>query len=156
VLLDGEGRVAVVNVRKYGYYKIPGGGVEEGEGLEESAKREVLEEAGCECEIIGSLGRKETDVPGWDLHDVSDGFVAKVVGEKKPPHFDDYEEERGFSLEWHDSLDAAISTMGSNSVSDPDAAALQLRDLVYLKLAKEYLDNQVRRADIDFQEHSSL
>ncbi|MCL2869298.1 NUDIX domain-containing protein [Candidatus Saccharibacteria bacterium] len=143
VLLDDNGRVTVINVQKYGYYKVPGGGVEDGEDLRESAKREVLEEAGCDCEIIAELGRTETDIPGWELHDVSDGFVARVVGEKKPPHFDDYEAERGFSLEWYDSLDAAITKIEANRVSEPDVVALQFRDLGYLKLAKKYLEAQV-------------
>ena len=133
----------MINVQKYGYYKVPGGGVEDGEDLQTAAKREVLEEAGCDCEIIAELGRTETGIPGWELHDVSDGFVARAVGEKKPPHFDDYEAERGFSLEWYDSLDAAITKIEANHVPEPDAIALQSRDLAYLKLAKEYLEAQV-------------
>jgi len=140
VLLDDENRVAVINVGKYGYYKIPGGGVEDGEDLRKSAQREVLEEAGCDCEIIAELGRMETDIPGWDMHDVSDGFIARVVGEKKAPEFDDYEQERGFSLEWHENLADVIRMIeANNNVTDPDAAILQARDLAYLRLAAEYL-----------------
>ncbi len=145
VLLDTEDRVAIIKVGKYGYYKIPGGGVEDGEDLSESAKREVLEESGCDSEIIAELGRMETDILDWQLHDISDGFIGRVVGEKRPPKFDDYEQERGFSLEWHDSLDDAIRMIEANdNVVDPDAAILQARDLAYLKLAKKYLDSEKR------------
>lgn len=143
VLLDDEGKVAIINVGKFGYYKIPGGGIEEGEELVESARREVLEESGCDSEIIAELGRVETDIPGWGMHDVSDGFIGRVVGEKKSPKFDDYEAERGFSVEWHESLDEAIRMIEANDqAADSDAAILQARDLAFLKLARLHLEQQ--------------
>ena len=142
VLLDKNDRVAVINVRLHKYYKIPGGGVEDGEDLEPSAKREVLEESGCACEIIAQLGRIETDILEWEMHDVSDGFIARVIGEKKLPEFETHESDRGFCLEWHENLTSAIRTIKANVVSDPDAAALQFRDLEFLRLAEKYLDTE--------------
>lgn len=139
VLLDENRQIAIIYVKKLSYYKIPGGGVETGENLEMAVKREVLEEAGCDCEIITELGRTENDLLGWGMHDISDGFLARVVGEKGKTNYDDYETERGFSLEWCKDIDTAIAKIESNSVSDPDAAVLQTRDLGYIKRAKEYL-----------------
>ncbi len=139
VLLDDVGRVAIIHVGKFDYYKVPGGGIEAGEGLREAARREVREEAGCDCEIVAELGRVETDILGWNLHDVSDGFVARVVGEKQEPHYDDFELERGFSVEWHESLREAIALIENNRVSDADAARLQARDLAFLKLVAKKL-----------------
>ncbi len=81
VLLDKDDRVAIIHEGKHDYYKIPGGGIEGSDrDVFDSARREVCEESGCECEIITELGRIETDIPGWQLHDVSDGFVARVIG----------------------------------------------------------------------------
>ena len=144
VLLDEKNRVAIINVGKFGYFKIPGGGVEKDEKLTDSAKREVLEESGCDCEIIAELGQIETDIPGWQLHDISDGFIGRVIGKKRPPKFDNFEQERGFSIEWHDSLEEAIQMIESNNkVTDPDAAILQARDLAFLKLAAEYQKGKI-------------
>ncbi len=140
VLLDENNQIAILYVKKLGYYKIPGGGVEEGEDLELAAKREVLEEAGCDCGIIAELGRTENDLPGWDMRDISDGFLARTIGAKGEPHFEDHESERGFGLEWCESIEAAISKIESNVVTDPDAAVLQARDLGYIKKAKEFLE----------------
>lgn len=41
------------------YYVIPGGGVEQGENLEEAVKREVREEFSVDVDIIGYLGVDE-------------------------------------------------------------------------------------------------
>lgn len=138
VLLDGEGRVAIINVGDSEYYKIPGGSVEEGESFTEAVLREVREEAGCEAEVIAGLGRVETDILGWGFHDVSEGFIGRVVGEKGMPEYDDYEKERGFSVEWHD-LDGAIGMIEGNEVEDRDKKLLQARDLEFLKRGREFL-----------------
>lgn len=151
VVLDGEGKVAIITVgANLGtgggvgtaeYYKIPGGGVEEGEDILAAARREAREETGCETEVIGELGRIETDIAGWNLHDVSDGFLGRVVGEKKAPEFDDYERERGFSVGWYD-LDEAIVMIEGNEVMNEYKRVLQGRDLEFLKRAQEYLGAQ--------------
>ena len=139
VLLDEIGQVAIIYVTKSNYYKIPGGGVEEGEDFEAAALRETVEESGCNCEIIQTLGEIETDLPDWNLHDISHGFIARVVGEKSETNFDDYEQTRGFSLEWAPSLAQAIQTFESNNdVLEADAAKLQARDLAFLKRASDY------------------
>ena len=111
VLLDQDGRVAIINVTKHGYYKIPGGGVEEREEIRAAARREVLEEAGCDCAIVERLGQLETEVPVWGMLDISEGFIARVVGEKMQPKYEDWENERGFRIEWFNDLDSAIETI---------------------------------------------
>lgn len=88
VLFDQDGQVAIINVKRHGYYKIPGGGVEDGENLEVAALREVKEEAGCDCKIIAKLGKIETEIPIWQMLDISDGFIATVEGEKSKPNFE--------------------------------------------------------------------
>ena len=49
------------------YYVIPGGGIEDGETLEENVKRELSEELNVEIEIIGYLGTIEydTNIANW-------------------------------------------------------------------------------------------
>lgn len=111
VLFDEDGQVAIINVKRHGYYKIPGGGIENGEDIENAAKREVKEEAGCDCDIVKKLGRMETKVPVWQMLDISDGFIATIRGEKSQPSYEDWGKERGFEIEWFSDLDTAISTI---------------------------------------------
>ena len=41
-----DGKIAMMHSLKYDYYKLPGGGIEEGEQLEDTLIREVREESG--------------------------------------------------------------------------------------------------------------
>ena len=56
----GKLLVGLIRNQKYEDYMLPKGGVEEGESLEEAAKREVFEETGInKLNLISFLGKKE-------------------------------------------------------------------------------------------------
>ena len=55
VLKRGD-KIALLHVQKYGYHKLPGGGIDEGENPEEALHREVKEEIGSEIRIGVFLG----------------------------------------------------------------------------------------------------
>jgi len=137
VLLDSQDCVAIVHVRQNDYYKIPGGGVEDGEDIPTAARREAHEESGCDSEIIAELGSVETIFS--DRIDDSTGFLARIKGAKHAPNFDNYEQERGFEITWQPSLCVAIQIIEQHAVADDYARALQKRDLKFLKLAQDYL-----------------
>tara|TARA_Y100000310_G_scaffold340947_1_gene438461 strand:- start:1227 stop:1682 length:456 start_codon:yes stop_codon:yes gene_type:complete len=54
-------RVRNENGNKREYYVFPGGGVEEGEGLEDAIKREVFEELGIEIKPLKELYRLSSE-----------------------------------------------------------------------------------------------
>lgn len=43
------------------YYVVPGGGIEEGESLEEGVIRELKEELSVDVKVLGYLGKEESD-----------------------------------------------------------------------------------------------
>ncbi len=53
---DDEGRILMIRRTDNDLYSIPGGQLELGETLAEAAVREVCEETGIECEVIGVIG----------------------------------------------------------------------------------------------------
>ncbi len=56
IVLNEKGEIALVKSFKYGYTQIPGGGLEDGETIEEALRRETTEEIGYNIKIIKPLG----------------------------------------------------------------------------------------------------
>jgi len=56
ILFDKNNKIAILEVSKYGFHKIPGGGFKEGEDIKSAFRREVAEETGCKIEIGKPIG----------------------------------------------------------------------------------------------------
>lgn len=52
IVLDENNMIALLHVSRDGYYKLPGGGIEDSEDPVDALKRECREEIGCEIEVI--------------------------------------------------------------------------------------------------------
>ncbi len=56
IILDDSGRILLEKRRDNGMWGLPGGGIEPGESVCETALREVKEETGLDIEITGLVG----------------------------------------------------------------------------------------------------
>lgn len=99
ILLNGKGEMALLHKAKKNEYKLIGGGVDEGESLNQALKREVLEEAGCEIEVIAELGYIEEERTRDNFTQVSYVYVAEVAKDTQQLHLTE-EEEEGAKLCW--------------------------------------------------------
>lgn len=142
VILDESGRIAILEVKDGAYYKIPGGGIEEGESEREAAIREAVEEGACDVEIIEKVGEGDFADPidqSRTHHSVC--FLAKKIKEHKQNYFTEEERANNFKLLWV-SFDDAIKLFEQADTKDPYGLAMNSRDLNFIEKAKNLLNKQ--------------
>ena len=110
IVLDDEGKTALLHVRKHGYYKLPGGGIDDGEDVITALERECLEEIGCHVKVGKDVGKIEEYRKMYNLHQISYCYMARVVGEKGMPEFTESEKANDFAMVWI-SLSEAVNLL---------------------------------------------
>ncbi len=137
ILIDDKKRVAVINAKNRGYYKLPGGGIDDGELVREALEREVLEEAGYRIEIIEALGKTVEHRCKWKQDNISYAYLCRAKDFVGATLMED-EEEDGFELEWFDDIDDAIEAVESIDTTDMiyQAKFFTARELAMLMAAR--------------------
>jgi ADP-ribose pyrophosphatase YjhB (NUDIX family) len=119
------------------YYKLPGGGVDEGEDLEAALSRELLEETGSRATITEELG----EVVEWrdfdQMNQVSFAYKAILVGEPDKPDFTQSEIDEGFEVRWVVNLDEAIKLVEATTAHDDmEVTFMSKRDAAILRASR--------------------
>jgi len=138
ILLDSDNKIAAINISKEGFHQLIGGGIEDNEDQQNALRRESLEEAGVNIEIMSELGkiveikREEKQIQN------SYCYIGKVVGKKKDSSFTNDEiEKRGFETEWWE-LDELIDVFKKEGYGCLSGQYVYERDLAILE---EYKNN---------------
>ena len=100
IVLDKDGKIALQNKTKKNEFKLIGGGMESSEEPKEAFKREVLEETGCEIEIIEELGITEEYRSQKNFKQTPYVFVSKVINDTHRLGLTEKEENEGAKLLW--------------------------------------------------------
>jgi 8-oxo-dGTP pyrophosphatase MutT (NUDIX family) len=135
IVFDRDNNIAILNVTKLHYHKLPGGGIEKGEDIFEALNREMIEEIGCQIEVTGELGQIDEYRDEIKLYQKSYCYVAKVDGEKGTPQFVDDEIVNGFEIMWV-KLDEAIKILSGDITQDYAGKFILMRDLIFLNEVK--------------------
>lgn len=134
IVLDEENHVGLLYVSSKNYYKLPGGGVEEDESLEEALKRECLEELGTEIFVVDEVGIIVEYREFERVHQTSHCFVAKVISEKMQPNFTEEELSSGFEIEWV-KLSEGLRLLNLRQTVDSEGKFIEQRDFTFLSEA---------------------
>lgn len=132
-----EGKLAMMHSKKYGYYKLPGGGIKPGETPADAMIRETAEEAGLTVipDSIHEFGRVHRIQHG-DREDVfiQDNFyfLCDAETDAGAQNLDAYERDEGFTLCWVTPEDAIRADL---AVRDPAADLIMcLREVNVLRI----------------------
>lgn len=136
IVLDDDGRVALLWMELYQGHKLPGGGIDPGESIKQALERELLEEIGCRAEIVSELGNVVEYRDEYRLRQTSYCFLAKKIGEQSESSFTEDELADGFRMVWVESIDVAIHRLEQEGSDAYVGEFMRLRDLALLKAAK--------------------
>jgi 8-oxo-dGTP pyrophosphatase MutT (NUDIX family) len=99
-ILIREDKIALLNVTRFNYHKLPGGGVEKGETIKQAFLREVLEEVGFNSNVFSYLGHIIEWRDQFNLKQTSEIVAGQVIGKIGPNKLEPSEVEEGFKVEW--------------------------------------------------------
>lgn len=100
IVMREDRKIAIQNKSNKNEYKLVGGGMEENEDPIIAFKREVLEEASCEVEVIEQLGITEEYKSLQNLKQISNIFIAKVTNDIYKLNLTEKEKSEGAKLLW--------------------------------------------------------
>lgn len=139
VIFDDNNLFALIDVRNGEYFKIPGGGIEEGETQIQAAIREAKEESGCDIKIIKKIGENKIVNHPQNIIYHSVCFLAKKIKQTGKPSFDDWEKINDMKVVWVN-IKQAISLFKKAKPSDYISKKINQRDLSFILKAKEILN----------------
>lgn len=140
IVLDNDGKIALLYVSKKKYYKLPGGKMEKGESRIETLKRECWEEIGCNLEIIGEIGFIVEYRKMLERRQTSYCYLAKVKGRQEMAHLSKKEKEEGYKLKWLSYNNAVKVMEKSKKISKEGNPYVISREIAFLKEAKAILN----------------
>lgn len=140
VLLDKDKRIYLMNVGKYEYHKLPGGGIDEGEEIIQALERELMEEVGCRAKVLAEIGTV-IEYRSYDmLKQISYCFLAQQKGDQMEPALEESELAGGLTEVKATNINEAVALLKSDKPKSLEGAYIQRRDLAFLEAAKLHID----------------
>ena len=136
VVFDQDSNVAILPVSNHNYYKLPGGGIEEGEDNIEAFRRECLEEIGFDVEVISELGSIIEYRSEFSIIQTSYCYIAKIVGERKETTFTEHEISQGFKQPVWVSFEEALKFVSNSEPNNYEGRFIKERDTFILEMVK--------------------
>ncbi|MBO5421099.1 MAG: NUDIX domain-containing protein [Clostridia bacterium] len=131
-----DGKILLSHELNTGVYMSPGGGLEEGETLEECCAREIMEETGYAVKPLFQF--LKINEYSFETMYVSNYFICEVTGEGKQT-LTEIEVEHGIVPEWV-KIEDALAIFGTFDEKTPDVRSLYIRELTtinkYIEMKK--------------------
>ena len=136
IIKNLQNQYAVLYASDFLLYSLPGGGVEEGEKIEDALRREVAEETGINIMSIEELGYVEENRAHCDYTQISYYFVVSTDSNEFNPHLTTEEANHGTIVGWY-SYEEAYALIADAKHTTVQRKYLQARDMLALQEYKE-------------------
>ena len=143
LIFNKKNEVALVGTKVNSFLLLPGGGIEEGESIEDGIVREALEETGYTIVLNKNLGFVEDFRPRDKKHCLTHCYTAVVRGDVNNQKLTSSESENGLYVLWL-TLDKAIETLEEEVIQLKKGEVFFyntgfniLRDHLFLQIAKK-------------------
>ena len=150
IVLSREGKVALMYSPRDRCFWTPGGGIDEGESVEEALRREVLEETGCRVRIDCGVGVSIAYIDSLGVIGISYCFLAHAVGKPRKLKLTEFEVSAGTMPVWKKDIDDAMKAVAGSQNHSRWAWArfAKKSDLAFLEKARSILEQKHgRRAE---------
>ena len=134
IVLKGD-KMALLYVSNENYHKLPGGGIEQGENLNQALEREILEEVGVTIENIREVGKIIEYRKQHHLKQISYCFVIDVKYDTGNLNYTEEEKAEGFELKWV-SIQEALKLMKNDKPKDYLGTFVKARDICILEYSR--------------------
>lgn len=134
IIFDNKNEIGLLYVSNKDYYKLPGGGVEEGEDLKLALDRECEEELGVKIIVLQEVGYIIEYRKQYKLNQLSYCFLAKIDSDKNNPNFTSKEKSLGFQITWVQPKEA-LRLLNFKKTSHYEGKFIEERDLCFLEEA---------------------
>ena len=129
-------KYALIQSKKYGEFKFPGGGMEANETFEDTLIREVAEETGmlvdaANIEYLGDAVELCRDDSRTEIfHHISHYYLCDITNTSVERNLDDYEAEYGYELKW---ITLSQAVMVNNNIVDKSEIPWVYRDTLVME-----------------------
>lgn len=106
IVYDDTGKIAILHKKNKNEYKLPGGGIEQGEEPSDTFKRECEEEIGCTIEIEEEIGTIIENKTQENFKQLSFVYTAKKISDLGFNKLSEQEKKEGSEIVWLSKLEA--------------------------------------------------
>ena len=138
IIKNHNNQYAVMYAKGFDLFSLPGGGVEDGESIEDALRREVAEETGVNILAIKELGYVEENRAYCDYTQISYYFIVTTDSTEFHSHLTADEAKHGTTVNWY-TLEEAYSHIASANHTTVQRKYLQARDVIALDEYKSQL-----------------
>lgn len=142
IALKGN-RLLLMYTQRYGDYSLPGGGVDEGESIEQGLLRELQEETGAQnIKVTGEFGLYEEYRPWYKdnfavIHIKSYCYFCDIDEQLGQAQLEHYEQQNGMQAKWVNIHEAIAHNERTMANSDKQGLSIIRETYLLKEIAKQ-------------------